>query len=212
MKMKKILKIALIYMMIMVIAITISPSLRGTKAYASDLELVGNDKGLAILPEDTNLFDIETMNPGQTVSSKLIIKNNYRAPFELFMKAERTSEEPLPEQPDLYKQLQLKVTLRNEDLFNGSMFDFANSKDGISLGEFSSKELHELVAAVHMPGLETGNEFQDKMLETKWVFTAVSPGVNDLPKTGSETKVFAFSVLGLILIGFGAYKFKSCEN
>lgn len=192
------------YIIMMFLVVTIFTSFLNTTAYASGLELTGNDKGLTILPKDACLFELDSMEPGQTVSSRLTIENNYEAPFELFMRAERASEEIQPGEADLYKQIQLKVDFRNKVLFDGSMYDFASSEDGISLGEFSPKELQELTATAYLPGEETGNEFQGKSLDTRWVFTATSPGITHLPKTGSGINGTLSSVLGLVVIVTGS--------
>lgn len=200
-------------------------SLGSTNVYASNLELLGNNKGLNVSPENTNLFDISNMNPGQTVSSKITIKNDYAQAFELFLKAERIGEEPLQGEPDLYKQIQLEVTFRGKVIFNGAMIDFANSGNSISLGTFSQGEVQEIVANAYLPGAETGNEFQGKNLKTKWTFIATSTepassespetrsviGTSVLPKTGSVIETYLFSILGVALIGagiFGIYKYR----
>ena len=108
----------------------------GNTAYASTLELVGSDLGLKITPEDTKLFNITNMDPGQTVSSKITVINTSKAPFELFLRTERTSTVPLPGEPDLFMQIKLTISFRGKVIANRSMFDFASTEGGLSLGIF----------------------------------------------------------------------------
>ncbi|MDV3428109.1 MAG: LPXTG cell wall anchor domain-containing protein [Bacillota bacterium] len=181
--------------------------------YADDLEIVGKDIGLEVIPKDKNLFQVMNLNPGDYLSSKLTIKNNYDDTFELFMKAERQNEEPSEGEPDLYKQLLMTVTLRGKEIFKGSMIDFAKGND-ISLGKFEPGDIEEMAVNVSLPGKETGNEFQGKKLDTKWVFTAISETTDipdepvpagSLPKTGFDINSNLYTALGLLLICAGAF-------
>lgn len=181
--------------------------------YADDLELVGKDAGLEVVPKDKNLFQVMNLSPGDCLSSKLTIKNNYENTFELFMKAERQNEEPSEGEPDLYKQLLMTVNLRGKEIFNGSMIDFAKG-NGISLGKFEPGDIVDMAVNVSLSGKDTGNEFQGKKLDTKWIFTAVSetteipdepvPGGGSLPKTGFDINSNLYTALGLLLICAGA--------
>ena len=204
------------FLIILILIMAIPPILWGNIAYASSLELVGSDLGLKVTPEDTELFNITNMNPGQTVSSKITITNTYKAPFELFLRTERTSAVPLPGEPDLFKQIKLTVTFRGKVISNRSMFDFASTEGGLSLGIFEPGEVQELTATAYLPGAETGNEFQGLKLDTKWIFTATNKDMMErptgwLPKTGSDINSSLYSLLGLLLIGagsLGVYKFR----
>ena len=127
-------------------------------SYAEDLELVGRDIGLEITPESTKLFDLTNLNPGDTFEANLTIENKYIAPFELFMRTERVSAIPKESEADLFKQLLLTVYLGDREIYSGSMMDYAVSN--ISLGKFGLNDTGKLRAIVHLPGSETGNEFQ----------------------------------------------------
>lgn len=181
--------------------------------YASDLELIGKDIGLEVVPKDKNLFQVMNLNPGDFLTSKLTIKNNWDNTFELFMKAERQNEEPSMGEPDLYKQLLMTVTLRGKEIFNGSMIDFTKG-NAISLGKFEPGDIEEIVVNVSLPGKDTGNEFQGKKLDNKWIFTATSETTDipdepvpsgNLPKTGFDINSNLYTVLGLFMICAGAF-------
>ena len=159
------------------------------------------------------LFNITNMDPGQSVSSKITVTNTYKAPFELFLRTVRTSTVPLPGEPDLFKQIKLTITFRGKVIANRSMFDFASTEGGLSLGIFEPGEIQELTATAYLPGAETGNGFQGLTLDTKWIFTATNKDMiaGGLPKTGSDINSSLYALLGLLLIGagsLGVYKFR----
>lgn len=143
-----------------------------SQGYAEDLELIGKDIGLAIEPANERLFDLRNLNPGDTKSAKLTIKNNYSDPFNLYMRAERMGELPTEGEADLFNILVITVTLRGEKIYEGPIKGFATSN--ISLGKFNSGSREDLVATVHLPGAETGNEYQGKAVDVKWIFIAES--------------------------------------
>ena len=181
-------------------------------SHAEDLVLVGKEAGLEIIPESARLFDLTNLIPGDTYEANLFIENKYTAPFELFMRTERMSEVPKEGEADLFKQLLLTVYLGDSQVYSGSMMDFATTN--ISLGSFSQNDTQKLRAVVHLPGPETGNEFQGKTVDVKWIFIAQTeeekpddpqrpdPGDGVIPKT-RDTTPMAFYVIGSLLSGLG---------
>ncbi|WP_026896142.1 hypothetical protein [Clostridiisalibacter paucivorans] len=145
-----------------------------TYTYAEDLEIIGEDLGLIIEPSGEKLFDLSNLNPGDRKSAKLTIKNNYEDPFNLYMTAEKVGE---IEKIDLFDQLELEITYQGDKIFEGIIKDFAT--ENISLGKIDRGDIEELEAEIHLPGSETGNEFQGKSLEVKWIFTAESKSSGD---------------------------------
>ncbi|WP_236915150.1 LPXTG cell wall anchor domain-containing protein [Clostridium sp. Cult2] len=153
--------------------------------YAADLELIGKDTGLVVEPANERLFDLTNLNPGDTKTAKITIKNNYNNPFNLYMRAERMGEAPA-DGADLFDILILTVTLKGNKIYEGPIKDFATSN--IALGRFNTGSNEELIATVHLPGPETGNEYQGKSVDVKWIFIAESiappgddPGDSDEP-------------------------------
>lgn len=145
-------------------------------SYAENLELIGRDVGLVIEPSSTKLFNLSNMNPGDTQEAKIDIKNQYTLPFQLFMRAERMS--PFPEdEVDLLEQLQITVNIDGIEIYSGPMINFATNN--IDLGRFNINADVELNATVHLPGPGTGNDFQGKSVDVKWIFIAES----DTPPT-----------------------------
>lgn len=148
-----------------------------SKGYAQpeDLDpvkLSGTGSGLVVSPSDPYLFDLNNMNPGDFVDRTLVIENNYSRPFTLYL----TAQKVVPEEgeKDLSEQLNLRVTLRGTEIYDGGMDDFATS--AVELGIFNPGAREELVATVSLPGPETGNEYQGATATVLWTFTAQSSG------------------------------------
>ena len=215
-----------IFFMILFLSIGISLSFWHVSVRANDLEIVGSDKGLIFTPVGEKIFDIGNMNPGQRVTSKVTIKNTAKNPFELYLRIERLTSVPTEGEPDLYKQIQLTITNRGELIYTGTLYGFANSENGISLGYFTPSQFSDLIAEVYLPGAETGNEFQGKNIENRWVFTALSkteekpeddievdeiPETGNLPKTGTTTNAL-YMVTGLLFILVGKTLFGERKN
>ncbi|HRC53738.1 MAG TPA: LPXTG cell wall anchor domain-containing protein [Bacillota bacterium] len=151
-------------------------SLAISKGYAQEdpdpVKLSGTDSGLLVSPSDPYLFDLNNMNPGDFVDRTLVIENNYSRPFTLYL----TAQKVVPEEgeKDLSEQLNLRVTLRGTEIYNGRMDDFATS--AVYLGVFNPGVREKLVATVNLPGPETGNEYQGATATVLWTFTAQSSG------------------------------------
>lgn len=134
-----------------------------------DLELVGESAGLVLVPAQGKLFDLKNMNPGDTRTATIKIRNNYSRWYDLWLQAKDLTDDPDLE-PGLLELLELTVTYRGEKLYQGPVAGFAG--DIISLGRFRPGESGNLVATVHLPGPETGNDYQGKTASLKWIFTA----------------------------------------
>ena len=118
------------------------------------------------------------------------------------MRTERTSPQPQKGEADLFEQLILTIYLNNIKIYSGPMKDYA--KTNISLGNFPPNSQKELRAIVHLPGPETGNEFQGKSLEVKWYFIAelnkVDPPTESRPIIVPRPGIFVPSPPEVIII------------
>lgn len=141
-----------------------------TSVFANDLSVESKDLEFEIIPQDQNLINILNMTPGDSITSNLTIANNFVNEVEIYLRAERLDEEPLEGEPDLYKQIQMNVTLDGDFIHVGKMIDFA-SEDGIFLGLFQPGEVQELNVEATLPGLDTGNDFMGLSHSNKWIFT-----------------------------------------
>lgn len=183
-----------------------------TPVRANDFMVIGSNIGLEVTPHDQNLFNELNLNPGDYKESNITIKNTNNAPFELFLKAERLDQEPSSGNPDLFKQLIITVFLRGKEIYSGSMINFATGQSGIALGKFNPGETQQMKVLIHLPGVETGNEFMGLTHKNQWIFTATN---NGLPKTGETFNYTFLIVTGLVLILLGVlalYKSKKTKN
>jgi len=114
----------------------------------------------------------------------------------------------------LLEIMELTVLYRGKVLYQGPVIGFAG--EAIYLGRFRPGESGELEVAVHLPGPETGNEYQGKSASVKWIFTAqaseeivvepeepsVSPEepTGDLPRTFGEGALYFYTLLGSLAL------------
>ena len=155
------------------------------QGYAEDLEIIGKDIGLVVKPADRRLFDLNNLNPGDMETARLVIKNNYKHPFNLYMRAERIGDIPKEGEADLLDVLIVNINLRGKQIYKGPIKDFAVSS--ISLGKINPGDVHTLIAKVSLLGPETGDEYQGKSAEVQWIFIAES--VRPPSKPGDRPKI-----------------------
>lgn len=194
-------KIAAILAVALIFLLTSSPA---AWAATTDLELVGEAAGLVLVPAEGKLFDLKNMNPGDTRAAKIKIKNKYTKWYDLWMRAEDLTAQ----EPSLLEIMELTVLYRGKELYRGPVAGFAAGT--IYLGRFHPGESGELVAMVHLPGPETGNEFQGKSAGVKWVFTAQCD-TSPLPRTGSEEAFYLYSLLGGLALLAGT-RWAACKR
>lgn len=168
--MKKIISKILIFLGLFSMIIGTITVLATEPSYAKNLEVIGKEIGLEVNPKGNKLFNLTNLNPGDTHQAKIDIKNKYTDLFRVFMRTERITMKPGLGEVDLFEQLILTIYLDNIKIYSGPMKNYALRN--ISLGDFPVNSEKELRALVHLPGPKTGNEFQGKSIEVKWIFIA----------------------------------------
>ncbi|WP_193708249.1 LPXTG cell wall anchor domain-containing protein [Alkalibaculum sporogenes] len=163
-----------IFFSILFLMMLISLVFTNGSVYASSLQVVGSDNGLEIIPHDSNLYSELNLGPGDYKEANLTVSNTYNTSFELMLQVSRLDEEPPVGSPDLFKQLMLSVTFKGEEIYNGSMIDFATDPNGIQFGTFEPDQSEDIQILVHLPGKDTGNEFMGISHNNQWKFTAIS--------------------------------------
>ena len=136
-------------------------------AQTADLELVGSAAGLILNPSNGQLFDLGNLNPGDTKTACIDIRNDYSSWYDLFM---QVKEENDSAGPSLLEKLELTVTHKGTVIYEGPLKGFAGKP--IELGRYRPRDNERLCFTVHLPGPETGNEYQGQSANVKWVFTA----------------------------------------
>ncbi|MCE9675705.1 LPXTG cell wall anchor domain-containing protein [Paraclostridium bifermentans] len=135
-----------------------------------NVQLLGNANGLVHIHDDDLFLHHPNMIPGDSIKRTLEIKNKYKYPYELFLKAERVSPK---EEYDLLDKLDLKITYKDEVIYEESTNGEDKLTNGISLGVFNPGQEENLIAEVKLDGVSTGNEYKNKSAQVDWIFTAV---------------------------------------
>lgn len=120
------------------------------------------------------LFELGNMHPGDTVTRVLTIVNEGDLPLFLRVRHERVDGNPLPGEPgDLYAQMTMTITCGERVIYSGPLNGLAEPLDlSAQTGPIRPGQAHHLEVTVHLPGPETGNEFQGSTLRTRFVFHA----------------------------------------
>lgn len=213
--MKNIAKFVAVLAGALLLALTALP----TAALAAGIEIIGEEAGLVLVPSGGSLFALDNMNPGDTRETAITLRNNYSTWYHLWIQ----TEEIAADDPSLFEVMELTVNYRGEVLYQGPVDGFAGEL--LYLGRLQPGDSEEMLVAVHLPGPETGNEYQGKSASAKWVFTAqaseevvVEPedpelepddtGVDPekpglLPQTFGEGVLYLLFLAGLLLLLLG---------
>lgn len=135
-----------------------------------NVELLGNANELVYIPDDDLFLQHPNMIPGDYIRRTLEIKNKHKYPYELFLRAERISPK---EEYDLLDKLDLKISYKNEVIYEEAVNGEDKLTKGISLGVFNPGQEENLIAEVKLDGASTGNEYKNKSAQIDWIFTAV---------------------------------------
>lgn len=200
--------------MVLFITLTINTKVLAAENLASNVMLEGNAEGIVFIPDQELFLNKENMVPGDQVNGKIVINNKYKNPYELFLRAERISNK---EEYDLLNKLKLKITYKDQIIYDGA----ASGEDGIgkdiSLGSFKPGEEENLIAQISLDGPTIGNEFKNKKASVKWIFTATSKdseeniSPNNLPKTGDKGVAPYVAVIFLaiaVMLGVKKYRIR----
>ncbi|OXX84990.1 hypothetical protein AVM15_01150 [Paraclostridium benzoelyticum] len=138
--------------------------------YPPNVELLGNANELVYIPDDDLFLQHPNMIPGDYIRRTLEIKNKHKYPYELFLRAERVSPK---EEYDLLDKLDLKISYKDEVIYDEAVNGEDKLIKGISLGVFNPGQEENLIAEVKLDGASTGNEYKNKSAQIDWIFTAV---------------------------------------
>lgn len=213
--MKNIAKFVAVLAAAALLALTALP----TAALAAGIEIIGEEAGLVLVPQKGVLFDLDNMSPGDTQQDSIKLKNSYSTWYHLWIQ----TEEITADEPSLFEVMELTVSYRGAVLYQGPVDGFAG--EPLYLGRLEPGDSEEMLVAVHLPGAETGNEYQAKSASAKWIFTAqaseeivVDPedpalepddtGVDPekpglLPQTFGEGVLYLVLLAGLLLLFLG---------
>ncbi len=148
-------------------------------------ELIIDNKGIKFSNEDKVFIKLEEMVPGDSQNKSLTIKNNGNKPQEIFMRAERLTEES---DADLLSKIKLEINYNEKNIYEGS----ASGEDGlskdISLGVVKPGEEHKLDASVVLDGMSTGNEYHETEGKVEWIFTTMVDNTISTPDDNNQSE------------------------
>ena len=183
-------------------------------AWAKDSKVIYNGKAdrFVFIPKDTDLFqNFKGVMPGDAISQKITVSNTAKTSGELkiYLRAEAVDKK----YEDFLSQLRLKVVQDDTaELFEAASSEQAGLAENVLLGSFKQGAKVELVATLDVP-IDMNNEYQNALGEIIWVFTAeeiyYEDQENEVPKTGDETNVVYYLVLGvasLVVVSILVYK------
>lgn len=138
----------------------------------SNVTLEGNVDGIITFPEKKFLEHLNMM-PGDKEYGVVNIRSYHDKPLELYLRAERVTDK---EEYDLLEKIDLKVTYKDKILYEGPVSGENGLKEDIYLGTFNKNESATLLAEIELDGLTTTNEYQGKVFQVDWIFTALTQG------------------------------------
>ncbi|RDY27416.1 hypothetical protein CHL78_009380 [Romboutsia weinsteinii] len=172
--------------------------------------LEGNAKGIIYLPGDEAFLLGENIAPGDKITRTLEIKNKYDKSYQLYLRAERVTPE---EKYDLMKVINLKITYKDDVLYEGPVSGEDGMVESIDLGTYKPDTEQNLVATVEFdPSISKSNpSYWNKYAQVDWIFTAQakeddstvdkpsndtgSSGGSNSPQTG-DSGMLTYAILG----------------
>ena len=138
----------------------------------SNVILEGNVDGIITFPEKKFLEHLDMM-PGDKESGVIDIRSSHDKPFELYLRAEGVTDK---EEYDLLEKIDLKLTYKDKILYEGPVSGANGLEEDIYLGTFNKNESARLLAEIELDGSTTTNEYQGKVFQVDWIFTALTQG------------------------------------
>ena len=143
-------------------------------AFAEETEnnniiIEGNADGLVTIPNKDEFLTKKDMLPGDEVKGKILLRNQYDYPYEIYIRAE--DREKLSDSNFLEKLI-LNVSIDDDIIYKGSLDGGETMSNDIYLGTINPGESLTLDASVTLDGRSTGNEFKNKYASIDWIFTA----------------------------------------
>lgn len=120
-----------------------------------------------------------TLMPGDVVSDKVLLKNNYALPTTIYFRTNTISDDIL------IKELKLRIYTKEKEIFSGSLYD--GIKENIVLAKLSKGEELEVVYELSVP-TSVDNKFSLMKTKTEWIFSAHSDNMPP-PSSDSESSI-----------------------
>jgi len=147
-------------------------------SFASSLEIIGTEKGLQVVPEEEQFFNINNLYPGKAETSPLRISNTGQREFMLFIEVEKKAGDDL-----LFHGVNISISQQgsNQTFYSGPI----SSLSSIKIGEIQAGTSENLAFTVSLKE-DAGNEYQGKSLDLAWKFIAAWPDGDDSPPVSPD--------------------------
>lgn len=159
---------------------------------------------------DGNWFmDFTNMIPGGKYEDNLQIENGSNKAYKLYVQAVPLEQDE--EQNRLLEAISMKVSLDNNELYNGTAsgkeYEDGNLQDVIYLGTYKAGEKSQIAVELEL-NKNIGIEYSDKLTRSDWKFMVTevkqsdptpsekgTPQVIQAPKTGDTTNLKFYQAL-----------------
>lgn len=173
---------------------------------------------------DGNWFmDFTNMVPGGRYEDDLQIENGSDKTWKLYMQAVPVEQDE--EKDQLLEQISMKVSLDEEELYNGTAsgteYENGNLQDVIYLGTYEAGKQSHITVELEL-NKDLGIEYSDKLTRSDWKFMVTevkqtsektTPQVIQPPKTGDSTNLALYQALMaaslLFMLGLIIYRVKT---
>lgn len=216
--MKKILSLLLVLVLIASLAVT---------AYAADASVtfLGRKSGFEFNPgslyTSTDLFkDFKGVMPGDSIKDTITVRNKAKdcdyiklyiramphgAIFNPMSPNVAAANENVYEMRKFLEQMELEVYYNGNHLYTASLGRLDEATNSMFLGKIRSGKSGKLTVQLNVP-IEMGNEFEHKVGEVDWLFTAECYNDPPLIQTGQlNWPIPLLFGTGLAMILFGIY-------
>jgi len=213
-----------IFSLLMALVLVVSLAITASAADAS-ITFLGRKSGFDFNPgslyTSTDLFtDFKGVMPGDSIKDTITVKNkasdcDY---IKLYMKAMphgavfnpmspnvAAANEDVYEMRKFLEQMELEVSYNGTHLYTASLGELDEGTNSMFLGKIRSGKTGKLTVQLNVP-IEMGNEFQHKVGEVDWLFTAECYDDPGLIQTGQLNWPIPLLLgTGLAMILFGIY-------
>lgn len=178
---KKIVSMTMAALLLAIAVVTVMVLAQPTSVFAANLEIVGDNEGISILPQ-TPIFNMENVAPGEVQNSIVTVRNSGETAFSCSISSEKENGDE-----DLFEGIEIKIENNDgtHEYFSGSLKSLKN----VELGSVVPNGNKELSFSMIFPG-DIGNELQGKGLSVKFIFIANSeqgePGPSPSPSESPE--------------------------
>lgn len=176
--------ISIVVVLITCIALLLADNPRYTHAFV----VKGADCGLRV-EASPDYVDVNNLNPGDKKSSYLTVHNDGAKELTYFFEIEKTGGKPGEYRGvagrELAEKLEFTIERNGVLYFEGLVSEFNKEKQkGIKL---AAGDQDKLDITVHLPGEETGNEYQGASVTVKFAFWATcNNGGDDDDENGDD--------------------------